>query len=141
MRFNVRVYGILIHGNKVLVSDENRFGRKFTKFPGGGLEFKEGIEDCLHREFKEELDIEIENLKLYHINENFIESAFNPQHQIISIYYSCSSKQIDSIPIAEEKFAFHGEDQIFRWIGIDQIKISDFDFPIDQQVANKLINR
>ena len=40
-RFNVRVYGLLFNDEKeVLVTDENRFGIQFTKFPGGGLRNK-----------------------------------------------------------------------------------------------------
>ena len=42
-RFNIRVYGILIQEGKILVTDEIRSGVKMTKFPGGGLEFGEGI--------------------------------------------------------------------------------------------------
>ena len=41
--FNVRVYGLLINNqNEVLVSDEQEYGMRFTKFPGGGLEYGEG---------------------------------------------------------------------------------------------------
>jgi len=60
-RFNVRVYGILINEKKqVLVSDEFIRGNYYTKFPGGGLEFGEGTRDCLKREFKEEMDLDVE---------------------------------------------------------------------------------
>ena len=42
-RFNIRVYGILINDqDQLLVSDEVIKGIKFTKFPGGGLEWGEG---------------------------------------------------------------------------------------------------
>jgi 8-oxo-dGTP diphosphatase len=59
-RFNVRVYGILIHEENVLVSDEYIKGKFITKFPGGGLEFGEGTLDCVVREFKEELGLDVE---------------------------------------------------------------------------------
>ena len=43
--FNLRVYGILINKQQqVLVSDEYIRGMYITKFPGGGLEFGEGIQ-------------------------------------------------------------------------------------------------
>ena len=58
--FNVRVYGILLNdNNQVLVSDEYIRGNFYTKFPGGGLEYGEGTRDCLKREFKEEMDLDI----------------------------------------------------------------------------------
>ena len=50
--FNVRVYGLLINDkNEILISDEQEYGTRFTKFPGGGLEFGEGLIDGLKREF------------------------------------------------------------------------------------------
>ena len=50
-KFNLRVYGLLIKEGKVLVSNETLKDRGFTKFPGGGLEFGEGLEEGLKREF------------------------------------------------------------------------------------------
>ena len=59
-RFNVRVYGLLINDrSEVLISREIIQGMRVTKFPGGGLEFGEGIEDGLKREFIEELSLEV----------------------------------------------------------------------------------
>ena len=49
--FNIRVYGILINDKKqVLVSDEFIRGSYYTKFPGGGLEYGEGLIEALKRE-------------------------------------------------------------------------------------------
>jgi hypothetical protein len=33
--FTIRVYGLLLHEGRVLVSDEFIKGRRITKFPGG----------------------------------------------------------------------------------------------------------
>src|SRR3990170_6441785 len=86
--FNVRVYGILLGpDNSVLVSDEFIRGSYYTKFPGGGLEFGEGTRDCLKREFKEEMDLEVAIGDHIYTTDFFQMSAFNPSHQIISIYY------------------------------------------------------
>ena len=60
-RFTIRVYGILLDEAKgILVADEFQSGKRFTKFPGGGLELGEGTKECLIREWKEELEQEIE---------------------------------------------------------------------------------
>src|SRR6476661_9175381 len=87
-RFNVRVYGVLKNSaNEVLVSDELIRGNYYTKFPGGGLEFGEGTRDCLKREFLEEMNLKVEVQEHLYTTDFFQMSAFNPDHQIISIYY------------------------------------------------------
>lgn len=60
-RFTIRVYGIILNENEeVLLSDESYMGHRFTKFPGGGLEYGEGTIDCLKREMREETGCEVE---------------------------------------------------------------------------------
>ena len=45
---SIRVYGLLINEHRqVLVSDEYIRGQHYTKFPGGGLEFGEGLREGL----------------------------------------------------------------------------------------------
>ena len=138
MRFNIRVYGILIQNQSVLVTDENRFGHTFTKFPGGGLESGEGILDCLIREFQEELNISIEKPNLFHINENFVPSAFNQNDQIISIYYLVQSTELNKIQLASKRFDFNDQEQIFRMISLTDLNSDDFRFPIDKEVIQKI---
>src|SRR6476469_10223020 len=87
-RFNVRVYGILLNEEKqVLVSDELIRGNYYTKFPGGGLEYGEGTRDCLRREFLEEMNLKVEVGEHLYTTDFYQQSAFNPEHQIVSIYY------------------------------------------------------
>ena len=74
--FNVRVYGILVHENHVLVSDEHIKGMNITKLPGGGLEYGEGTIDCVVREFKEELNLEIEVESHFYTTDFFCEFSF-----------------------------------------------------------------
>ena len=141
-RFNIRVYGLLIANNQVLVSDEFLFGRWVTKFPGGGLEWGEGINQCLIREFKEELSVEIQPQELFYINDFFQQSFIDKSHQIISIYYRVNC--INPVQILTQQTAHnhlemtHGS-QVFRWIKLSTINPQDFYFPIDKVVA-KLLN-
>ena len=69
--FNVRVYGIVIEDNQVLICDELINGYKMTKFPGGGLEFGEGTIDCVIREFNEEMNIEVEVITIFILQTSF----------------------------------------------------------------------
>src|SRR3984893_16940171 len=86
-QFNVRVYGLLINdNNEILISDEQEYGMRFTKFPGGGLEFGEGLIDGLKREFVEECYVEVEVVSNFYTTDFFVKSAFNSS-QVINVYY------------------------------------------------------
>lgn len=140
--FNVRVYGILIEKNALLVSDEVHHNRKITKLPGGGLEFGESTIACIKREFMEELSIDIEVSRHFYTVDFFQPSAFNPQQQIISIYYLVHSNQTDNINATESEFDFaeiKNGAQSFRWIPLQQLGVSTFTFPIDKKVAELLL--
>jgi 8-oxo-dGTP diphosphatase len=140
-KFNIRVYGILIQNQQVLITDEVIRGNRMTKFPGGGLEFGEGLSECLIREFDEELDIEIKVGKLFYINDFFKESAFNPSDQLISIYYLVEQTDGKKIPIAKKPFDFTPPiNQCFRWLKLSAIRTADFTYPIDQKVC-ELLNK
>lgn len=136
--FNIRVYGILIQEGKVLITDEVRSGVKMTKFPGGGLEFGEGIEECLIREFKEELNVRIGVKTLFYINDFYQVSSFNKNEQLVSIYYLVSLDE-GEINATETPFLFEtDEPQCFRWLDLNKITPTDVTFPIDKIVVEKL---
>tara|TARA_B100001173_G_C15956563_1_gene533723 strand:+ start:523 stop:954 length:432 start_codon:yes stop_codon:yes gene_type:complete len=137
-RFNIRVYGLLIQAGKVLITDEVRSGVQMTKFPGGGLEFGEGVTDCLIREFKEELNITVKVHDLFYINDFYQVSSFNNNDQLMSVYYYVSLVDGD-IQTTETPFLFETEEpQCFRWMDLQVITKSDFTFPIDKIVVEKL---
>src|SRR6201991_2084726 len=105
--FNVRVYGILLGENKkVLVSDEFIRGDYYTKFPGGGLEFGEGTRDCLKREFKEEMDLEVKITDHIYTTDFFQMSAFSAGQQIIAIYYFAEALEPIKAPLRTKPFDF-----------------------------------
>lgn len=140
-RFNVRVYGLLVHEGHVLLADELIKGRRITKFPGGGLEFGEGPKDCLVREVREELGLDAFDLHHFHTTDRFQESAFRPGEQIISIYYTFRVADPSVIPVSEERFAFkqavHDEES-FRWVHLATATEEDVTLPIDRTVMRML---
>jgi 8-oxo-dGTP diphosphatase len=140
--FNVRVYGLLINNNnEVLISDEQEYGMQFTKFPGGGLEFGEGLIDGLKREFVEECDIEVEIINHFYTTDFFVKSAFNDS-QIISVYYVVNNTSPIGFTTKTKVFDFEGEGDIlqsFRWVKLDELRTDMFTFPTDQHVADLLI--
>lgn len=149
--FNVRVYGILINDQRqVLVSDEFIRGEYYTKFPGGGLEFGEGTRDCLKREFKEEMDLEVEVGDHIYTTDYFQLSAFNPSHQIISIYYFAKALEAIKCPIRTTVFDFDdqqlgiyretGEIETFRFIDWDDFGPDKVTLPIDK-IVSEMVKR
>lgn len=141
-RFNIRLYALLLNPekNRILVTDEIRFNQSFTKFPGGGLEFGEGIAEGLAREWVEETGLTLENPELFYVNDFFQVSAFNSKDQIISIYYLISCPDISQLPIKDKRFDFENfveGAQNFRWVELDALP-EQLNFPIDQVVAGKL---
>lgn len=141
-KFNLRVYGILINDkNQILISDELINGHKITKFPGGGLEFGEGIIDCIKREFMEETGYEVEIIEHFYTTDFFQQSAFNIEHQIISIYYLVKPTSEFEIKTTEKVFDFENERdhaQTFRWIKKEALSEKDFTLPIDKVVGRML---
>jgi ADP-ribose pyrophosphatase YjhB (NUDIX family) len=145
--FNIRVYGILINkSNRILVSDEYIRGNYYTKFPGGGLEIGEGTRDCLKREFKEEMNLEVEVGNHIYTTDYYQKSAFNPDHQIISIYYYATALEEIKVPLRDKEFDFD-EDQLkiyekkneietFRFIDWNSFSSDSVTLPIDKIVAD-----
>lgn len=143
--FNVRVYAIIINeANEVLLTDEHRFGTSFTKFPGGGLEYGEGLRDGLKREIKEELNTEVRSMKHFYTTDFFQPSAFHKNQQIISIYYRVELHNYSNIKTQDEPFHFQQGTkefaQEFRWKKLSEFSANDVSFPIDKHVANLIIN-
>jgi 8-oxo-dGTP diphosphatase len=140
--FNVRVYGLLINdNNEVLISDEQEYGTRFTKFPGGGLEYGEGLIEGLKREFVEECNAGVEVISHFYTTDFFVKSAFNDS-QIISIYYLVKAVSDLRFTTKTLVFDFDGEGdtlQAFRWVKLSNLTVDDFTFPTDQYVANLLI--
>lgn len=110
----------------------------FTKFPGGGLEPGEGLADCLIREWKEELNVDIGIGDLFYVNEFYQPSAFNPSQQIISFYYMVALQTEISVYKAIEKRWNKDYLVEFRWEDIHTLQTDDFTFPIDKRVFSQI---
>jgi 8-oxo-dGTP diphosphatase len=139
-RFNLRVYGILISEGKVLVSDEYIKGNHITKFPGGGLEFGEGTIDCVLREFREELNVEVKVKQHFYTTDFFVNSAFDIHSQVISIYYIVEAPENFKPRVAERAFSYENQEgaQSFRWIPLEKLSDQDFTLIIDKKVGEML---
>ena len=140
--FNIRVYGLNItDDNKVLLSDEFVMETKMTKFPGGGLHFGEGPENCLRREAIEEFGQEIEITNHFYTTHYYQPAMFFKNTQLICIYYLFRFKETITFKLSKVPFDFPENtegSQSFRYESIEKLSKNDLSFPIDQYVLKLL---
>lgn len=141
--FTLRVYGLLLHAGQVLVADELIRGQRITKFPGGGLEYGEGLKDCLVREIREELGVDAFDLEHVYTTDFFQQSAFHSTPmQVVSVYYTFRTSDPAGLRVVTEPFAGIGEgadQEVFRWLALDSARIEDVSLPIDRVVLGQLL--
>ncbi|NGM73805.1 NUDIX domain-containing protein [Sphingobacterium sp. SGL-16] len=136
--FNVRVYGILrTENDEVLITDERTQSVSFTKFPGGGLEYGEGLVDALKREFMEECNLKIDVIRHIYTTDFYEKSSFN-NSQIISIYYEVKALEELNIELKTLPFDFNNnlvadKLEVFRLIKLENLKEEDLTFKTDKK--------
>ncbi|QQS29863.1 MAG: NUDIX domain-containing protein [Sphingobacteriales bacterium] len=136
--FNVRVYGLLVNENReVLICDEDIDLWHITKFPGGGLEFGEGLSDALVREFKEETNADIEIERHFYTTDFFVPSAIDDLTQVISVFYLV--RPTGHFVLPPKTIQNDGRVIIqFRWVSIETLTPDEVTYPIEKKVVELL---
>lgn len=140
--FTIHVYGLLIHENKLLITEEKWFDTYMLKLPGGGLEYGESPQDCLKREFMEECNIEINMLELLYVSTTFIPARFYKNVQVVPLYYKVSSAEITKIQTAKSfsnKESMKNGDLNLLWVELSKIDENFFSFPGDREIWNSIL--
>lgn len=114
----------------LLVNEEHIYGRCIIKFPGGGLDWGEGLHDCLIREWKEELGLDITVLNHFYTTHFFQPSAFDDS-QVISVYYMVSADPLG-------KIVNHMPNERTYWLPLSTVTGETFTLPIDKSVGDML---
>ena len=115
------VLGIVRKGNKILVSKGYDKVKKevFYRSLGGGIEFLESSKDALKREFKEELNIDINVGEFLGIAENIFTYNGKNAHELI-LFYNVDIKD------ADYKETYHiiddNSESDAMWVDIDKFK-------------------
>lgn len=121
--FSYRVAGVLIRDNKILLQKpKNDDG---YSIPGGHVNFGETTSEALIREFREEINADINIEKLILVGENFFPWGNRPCQQI-SMYYTvtlCNEHQIplDGTFVAKDDLGNKRIDLDFSWISLSEI--------------------
>ncbi len=133
-KINIRVYAAVVKDGKVLVLHEEYAGEQLMKLPGGGLEYGEGVLDCLHREFEEELNAKIRITGHLYTQEEFLVSRFRDNEQLLTIYYTAEIVDENEFLILDPCI------EKTDWIPIDSPG-NPFELPIDRIAFEKLKER
>lgn len=115
------VLGIAKNNNRLLVSKgyDSVKDNTFYRCLGGGIEFFETSQEALVREFKEELDIEIEVGKFHGITESLFSFEGKRGHEIV-FFYDIKIKDTDYkeiYPMIDDN-----REDIAIWVDIDDFK-------------------
>ena len=113
-RFNFRVAGIAIANNRVLLHRLDK--DNFWTFPGGRVELGETSQEALIRELKEELNADVEIVRLLWLVEDFFEYNFQQYHEI-AFYYLIEFPAQSHYLTKNESFSGVEDDNHleFRW--------------------------
>lgn len=87
-KFVVRTRGIILHEGKLL-SVKHAHDKSFCALPGGHLEWKENIKECLSRELMEELGVIPEIGRLLYVN-NFMDGDIR---QSVEFFFEITNPQ------------------------------------------------
>lgn len=90
-RPRVRVAGILIEDDKILLIEHKKNDKKYWLIPGGGVDWGESTSEALVREYKEETNLDIEIEKFLFISEAI---APDKEKHVINLYFQI--KKLDN---------------------------------------------
>lgn len=134
--FKLRVCGIIINDNKVLVEKSQKYD--MYALPGGHVEFGELTSSTIIREVKEEIKLDVEVDRLFCINETiFIYN--NKLSQEIGYYYilkpisDYNKNDFETEEIDKGTYKKHN----FVWIPLDKL----LDYPINPKEVVGLLSK
>jgi 8-oxo-dGTP diphosphatase len=136
----VRVYGFLedAHG-RVLVSAERFRGKPLVKYPGGGVEWGEGIREALVREFQEELQLDVTVGDLVFFNEFPVVSAFDPDVQVFSFFYRVAAVGPMEFATFPEVEVPHEDGERAVWVPRAELAAQPFTYMIEQEATKTFL--
>ncbi|HIK15093.1 MAG TPA: NUDIX hydrolase [Leptolyngbyaceae cyanobacterium M33_DOE_097] len=124
-QIRVIALGLIRHKQRLFVSEgyDEVKQQFFYRALGGGVEFGESSLDALQREFREEIQAELTNIRYLGCLENLFVFNGKPGHEIVQIY-GCDF--VDEAFYQQEQFSFvepedpQGQIQIARWVEVQQ---------------------
>lgn len=136
--FNHRVAGIYVKNDCVLI--HKNVNDSFWALPGGRVGLMESSQEALIREFKEELNADVECENFLWVVENFFEYEDKPFHEV-GFYYEVSGLELDF----EEGAIFkgsEGDSLLYKWQPIERLdEIELYPFFLKRALKEKKTNK
>lgn len=108
----IRVAGILIRGNRLLLIAHKKNDEIYWLLPGGGVDYGESLDEALIREFMEELNISVDVKDIVLVSDSIDPSG---DRHVVNICFLCTFKSGDFV-LGEDKrlydFRFFDRDEI-----------------------------
>ncbi len=89
VRPRVRVAGVLIENDRILLIEHSKNDKKYWLVPGGGVDWGESTAESLIREYKEETNLDIEVESFLFISETI---APDKKKHVINLYFKIRRK-------------------------------------------------
>ena len=114
------VVGLLVVDGHVLAEEyRGEDGSRFLRAPGGGIEFGESVLSALHREFREELGVAIDEARLLGVTENVFDGHGKSGHEIVHVF-AVRSADLEALPRGE-RLPVLDSDTTVGWFPLDAV--------------------
>jgi ADP-ribose pyrophosphatase YjhB (NUDIX family) len=137
MEINLRVYGLAIRNNHVLVSKEYIANKWLIKFPGGGVNPQESLTDALCREFREEVQCTVSESQHFYTTDAYVPSWFDSKQRVLSVYFTISLLELQ--PHNALVLPKRSEHEVY-WAPISMATLNSIDLPIERTVFKLLLD-
>ena len=108
----VRVAGVLVHDNRLLLVQHEKDSKTYWLLPGGGVGLGERLQDSLVREFTEELNQQVTVMDLLLV----VETVSPQGEHILQPTFLVTAENIDDIHLGSDKrvvdYSFFRQDTI-----------------------------
>ena len=130
-RPRVRVAGILIENDKILLIEHSKNDRSYWLLPGGGVDWGETTEEALEREFLEETNLVVKTEEFLFMSETL---APDKTKHVINLYFKVKRVSGDLLLGGE---GILSDLKFFSLEEIKKIKI----YPNINEVLNKIMKK
>ncbi len=108
----VRVAGVLVHDNRLLLVQHEKDSKTYWLLPGGGVGLGERLQDSLVREFTEEVNLQVTVMDLLLV----VETVSPQGEHILQPTFLVTAENIDDIHLGSDKrvvdYSFFRQDTI-----------------------------